>query len=257
MTDESGQAASSLRLYITPQHPCSYLPDHQAKTLFLDPHANKNSWLYQALIEMGFRRSGDMIYRPECDDCQACVPVRLPVNQFTPNRSQRRAWQRSVAQMSVEIKSSEFNEDHYRLYESYISDRHPGGEMADTTVEKYLDFLTCSWNETLFIEFRLDTRIAAVAVTDVLPSGLSAVYTFFDPAIEKLSPGVFALLWQIELAKKLQLPWLYLGYWVPGCRKMEYKTRYQPIQVYRENQWQNYQEIAPITLKSLSRQKKI
>lgn len=253
MSDDQS-SESNLKLYITPEHPCSYLPNHQAKTLFVDPTVDKNPWLYQALIDMGFRRSGGMIYRPECDGCQACVPARIPISTFKPNRAQRRTWNRGIDQFTMKIKTAGFEEGHYVLYESYIKSRHPDGDMAETSRDKYRDFLICDWNDTAFIEFRSGNQLVAVAVTDLLPDGLSAVYTFFDPAMSKLGPGVFALLWQIEYARALKKTWLYLGYWVPGCAKMEYKNRYQPLQIYLENEWRVYDEHSPPTLETLSTQ---
>ncbi|MCG8427031.1 MAG: arginyltransferase [Chromatiales bacterium] len=240
------QAANSdLLLYITPEHNCAYLPDRQARTVFVDPNAEKDPWLYQALIDKGFRRSGDMIYRPECDGCQACISVRIPVNSFHPNRSQRRAWKRGSS-INVTCRSSDDALTYYPLYEKYIKTRHPNGEMSDTSEAKYLDFLTCHWLECLFFEFNLADQLVAVAVTDVLPSGLSAVYTFFDPDFSHLSLGTYAILWQIERARQLNLKWLYLGYWVPHCQKMAYKNQFTPIQTYIDQQWQHHTKIPVI-----------
>jgi len=227
----------TLALYLSQNHPCPYLPDRTAKNLFIDPAAPKDPLLYSFLIERGFRRSGEYIYRPHCDNCQACIPTRLPVARFHPRRSQRRVW-RQNQQTKVISQPAEFNTEQYDLYCRYMAKRHPGGEMADASAEEFIGFLSCSWSDTQFFEFRLDDQLLAVAVTDLLPRGLSAVYTFYEPDLPKLGLGTCAILWQIRHAQQIGLPWLYLGYWVPGCNKMAYKQEYRPLQVRSQEQWQ-------------------
>lgn len=231
-----------MQLYISPPHPCAYLPEQEAKTLFLDPNAPKSSALYSDLIEIGFRRSGDMLYRPQCDQCQACTPVRIPVDLFRPRRIQRRIFSRVGPRVTVSVVPAEFNPDHFELFSRYIKTRHGDGEMADTTEQGYIDFLASHWCDSLFFEFRLEGELMAVAVTDQLSRGLSAVYTFFDPSRSDLSPGVFSVLWQIEECRRRRLPWLYLGYWISDCRKMSYKTDYRPYQALQHNEWRQYRD---------------
>ncbi|MES9870382.1 MAG: arginyltransferase [Sedimenticola sp.] len=226
-----------LQLYLSHDHPCSYLDERIARTLFADPMVEKSPWLYQQLIDIGFRRSGDLIYRPDCPACRNCISTRVPVDEFKPRRNQQRVWKRNLDSLQIVERDGEFDPDHYALFRRYIELRHPEGEMSDTTEEGSRQFLTAPWCDTRFIELWLDGRLVGVAVTDLLPRGLSAVYTFFDPDYARLSPGVFAILWQIELARQYDLPWLYLGYWIPGCRKMSYKTDYRPIQLLVENRW--------------------
>ncbi len=146
---------------------------------------------------------------------------------------------------------AEIRQDHFDLYAKYINSRHPDGEMADPSVENYCSFLISPWCDTRFVEFRTNDRLLAVAVIDLLPQGISAVYTFFDPEMDTLSPGVLAILWQINEAKRLGLPWLYLGYWVPGCRKMEYKQEYRPVQVYNAGEWKEFSVAETITIPEL------
>lgn len=230
----------SLSLYLSAEHPCGYLPRRQARSLFVDPDARLHPGIYGTLLAYGFRRSGGLVYRPRCDDCQACVPVRVPVARFRPRRSQRRVWKQTPG-LQIRERAAIFHPEHYRLYCRYILDRHPDGEMATLSEQRYLAFLTCDWCDTRFVEFRLaDGRLLAVAVTDWIPGALSAVYTFFDPDLARLSPGVLAILWQIQAARDQGRTWLYLGYWVAGCRKMRYKTDYRPIQTLRAGRWREW-----------------
>lgn len=235
MTDPRN-SADTLALYQSQEHPCPYLSEKKAKNLVIDPAADKSPLLYALLLELGFRRSGEYIYRPYCDGCQACIPMRLPVDRFAPRRSQRRIWNKNQ-QLDVVSQPPEFSAEQYELYCRYQAQRHPGSGMADATAEEFINFLSSSWCTTQFFEFRHEGRLLAVAVTDVLPQGLSAVYTFYDPDYPRLSLGSYAILWQIRHARQIGLPWLYLGYWVPGCDKMTYKEEYRPLQVYSQDHW--------------------
>lgn len=233
-------------LYLSQPHPCAYLPGRSSRIMFLDPDAPVDMTLYGRLIEQGFRRSGDNIYRPACSCCDACIPVRIPVVDFKPRRSQRRAWRR-IDDLVVRSRPARFDAAHFRLYRRYIDTRHPDGAMAAPSESAYLRFLTCDWADTRFLEFRAADKLLAVAVTDLLPTALSAVYTFFDPDLQReYSPGVLAILWQLDVARRRGLPWLYLGFWVPGCAKMDYKTRYQPLQGYLQGQWQEFNPGEPL-----------
>ena len=142
--------------------------------------------------------------------------------------------------MDIHIKPPGFDDEHFELYQRYTDQRHPEGGMHEATPQTYLDFLSGAWTQTLFCEFRRNGRLAAIAVTDLLPRGLSAVYTFFDPDLRRLSLGVFAVLWQIERAKRLGLPWLYLGYWIENCRKMHYKEEYRPVDAWTGTDWKRF-----------------
>jgi len=227
---------SRLSFYATPPHACSYIEGRDAVTLFADPRFPKSNALYAALSERGFRRSGEHLYQPHCPECNACVPIRVPVAEFMPRRQQRRNW-RQNRDLNVEIKRPVFESAHFELYRRYIAARHPGGGMDNPTPDNYMNFLTASWSDTRFIEFREQDRLLAVAVTDRMPNALSAVYTFFDPDSSHRSPGRYAILYQIELARQTGRDWLYLGYWIESCRKMSYKTEYQPLEYYRGGEW--------------------
>ncbi|MBN2887661.1 MAG: arginyltransferase, partial [Chromatiaceae bacterium] len=228
------QVREHLALYLTGEHPCSYLAEQRARTLFVDPSARLDGAAYEALLAQGFRRSGPHIYRPACAHCAACVPVRLPVARFSPDRSQRRNWRENAGRIRILATDARQDASHFRLYCSYLDARHTDGAMAEeASEENYRRFLVESWGgETLFIELRLDERLVGVAVTDRLPHSLSAVYTFFDPALERAGLGTFSILAQIDLARHLGLNYLYLGYWIGACRKMAYKARFRPIEAW-------------------------
>lgn len=236
------ESERQLALYLTAEHPCSYLEGPRARTLFVDPLARLDTLTYQSLVDQGFRRSGSHVYRPACRGCAECVPVRIPVSAFQPNRSQRRNWRLNAPDLRLVDTPAAFDQAHFSLYLRYLASRHPGGSMADdTSVESYRRFLVEPWGgETHFLELRLGDRLAGVAVTDRLAHGLSAVYTFFDPQLAGRSPGTFAVLAQIEITRRLGLPYLYLGYWIKACRKMAYKDRFRPIEAWDGRVWHRF-----------------
>lgn len=240
---DEGGAERQLALYLTAEHPCSYLEGLRARTLFVDPLARLSTAAYQALVDQGFRRSGSHVYRPACRGCAQCVPVRIPVRDFRPDRSQRRNWGRNAPDLRLVDAPAAFDPAHFGLYLRYLASRHPDGSMADdTSMESYRRFLVDPWGgETHFLELRLAERLVGVAVTDRLLHGLSAVYTFFDPELAERAPGTLAVLAQIEVARRLGLPYLYLGYWIGACRKMAYKDRFRPIEAWDGREWRRYE----------------
>jgi len=217
-------------------HPCSYLPGRTATTLFIDPRYPLDGDKYARFTRLGFRRSGDLVYRPHCRDCSACTPVRIPVDRFAPTRSQRRVVRRN-ADLVVRARPSVFMPEHFNLYLRYQAIRHSGGGMDDPDPQKYVNFLMGRQVETVFYEMRRDEELLAVAVVDHLPDGLSAVYTFFDPQESNRGLGTFAILWQIEHARLVGLPWVYLGYWIAESKKMAYKANFRPLEAYRHGRW--------------------
>lgn len=234
--------ASTLALYITDWHPCSYFQDLEARTLFVDPAATMDGPTYQALLAQGFRRSGAHIYRPACGACERCVPLRVPVRNFHPNRSQRRNLTRNRAGVTLRNRPAQFDPEHYALYRTYVRTRHGDGSMAEASEESYRQFLIAPWGgETRFLELRLSERLIAIAVTDRLPNCLSGVYTFFDPELSAHAPGTYAILCQIEEARRLGLDHLYLGYWIAECRKMSYKDRFRPLEARIGERWRRYE----------------
>ncbi|HRD64660.1 MAG TPA: arginyltransferase [Candidatus Competibacter sp.] len=224
-----------LRMFLTTDYPCSYLPAKLARNLVADPSVTDNR-LYTQLAELGFRRSGDHVYRPHCRGCVACRSLRIPVDQFRPNRSQRRIWNRNQ-DLRVQVLDAELKDEHFDLFARYLGARHAGGGMHPTNPENYWSFITSRWSPTRLCEFRHDHELLAVAVMDRLENGLSAVYTFFDPLQKARGLGTFAILWQIAEAQRLELKWVYLGYWIAQCSKMAYKARFEPHEIFVAERW--------------------
>lgn len=247
--DRQGQQ-TGFSLYLGPEHECSYLPGRWARSLFFDPSLPVDPDTAQWLADQGFRRSGPYLYRPHCKGCQACVPLRVPVAEFTPRRSQRRCWERNHPELTARAALPGYSEEQFALYCRYQASRHPGGSMDGVTPETYLGFLDSPWADTRFVEFRLAGRLVAVAVTDLLPVGVSAMYTFYEPTLAERSLGVFSVLWQIEYARSRGLPWVYLGYWVADCRKMSYKDRYRPVEAWTGSNWERFEAGEPIRIGS-------
>jgi leucyl-tRNA---protein transferase len=223
-------------LYLTLPRPCGYLPDKTAVTVFADPLRRKDKELYSVLCRQGFRRSGDVLYRPHCPHCRACISVRVPVANFSPSRTQRRIWHKNQ-DLQVIPTAPVYNESHFQLYQRYIASRHQGAGMDNPEPADYLQFLTTQWSDTFFYEIRLDKQLIAVAVVDGVEDGLSAVYTFFEPSLPQRSLGVYAVLWEIAETKRQGLKYLYLGYWIEECRKMSYKNQYQPLEGFIDGEW--------------------
>ena len=230
-----------LQFYLTAAYPCSYLADRQARSQVAAPGGRVDTAVYSELVRLGFRRSGHHVYRPRCDTCLACTPVRLRVEEFLPKRSQRRCADRN-ADLQFRLKPLEFDEAHYRLYRRYQQVRHPGAGMDQDDRDQYAGFLLQSSVDSALMEFSLDGKPVMVALIDRLLDGLSAVYTFYDPALESRSLGVYGVLSEIALTRELGLPYLYLGYWIAQCRKMSYKRAYQPLEVLRDGRWQPFDE---------------
>ena len=225
-----------LPLYLSAPQACSYLPEEYSQSLFIDPEMPMSTALYSRLVREGFRRSGGMVYRPHCLQCRQCLSVRVPVADFRPRLRHRRTLRanRSLRLIPTEAR---FREEHFRLYQRYTASRHPGGSMADSEPADYRDFLITDWCDTHFLEFREGTQLMGVAVTDQLRDGLSAVYTFFEPDLPNRSLGTWAVLAQLDLCRQLQLPYLYLGYWIRDCAKMRYKADFRPLEVFSQNRW--------------------
>ncbi|MEM9623625.1 MAG: arginyltransferase [Pseudomonadota bacterium] len=236
MQDSNTPDANQAQFFLTPKHPCSYLNRNNAQTLFFDPRQIVTTEIYQHLTDQGFRRSGSHLYRPHCGGCNACVPTRVPVDAFVPKRSQRRTLKKN-ADLEIRIEEATFSRRHYHLYERYISLRHADGDMYPASEDQFRSFLLSPWSSSVFISLYRGQQLLSVAVTDKQPNGLSAIYTFYEPGEEQRSLGVFSILQQIELCREWQLPYLYLGYWVKDCNKMNYKTDYRPCELFVNHRW--------------------
>jgi leucyl-tRNA---protein transferase len=226
-----------IQFYLTAHYDCSYLPGRQARSQVATPTHLIDAHAYSALIRAGFRRSGQFTYRPHCEQCQACVPVRVDVAGFVPNRTQRRCLKRN-RHLSARILPLDFREEHYELYRRYLGSRHAGGGMDRDGPDQYTQFLLSSNVDSILVEFRDGETLVMIAVVDQIDDGISAVYTFFDPERDRDSLGVYGVLWQIELAKRLELPYVYLGFWIAESRKMAYKKQYPPLQGLVDSLWQ-------------------
>jgi len=228
---------TQIRILQTTEHRCGYFADRQSRNLLIDPNAEDLASLYAMTIHAGFRRSGDLVYRPHCRDCSACQSTRVPVEQFQPSRSQRRCLRRNRDLQSSFVEAC-LTDDYFSLYERYLQARHPEGGMDNPETEDFSQFLLSDWSPTFFLEARLDQQLVAVAVCDQLPSGLSAVYSFFAPELSQRSLGTWLILQQIEWAKQLKLPYVYLGYWIENHPKMQYKVNFKPIEILRDGLWE-------------------
>ncbi len=226
-----------LQFYLTANYPCSYLAGQQARSQVAAPGGLVDTVAYNELMRRGFRRSGLHVYRPHCDHCHACTSTRVPVATFQPGRAQRRCLDRNE-DLELRLKPLLFDETHYRLYRRYQVARHAGGGMDQDDREQYSSFLLQSRVDSALVEYRLNGELVMVALLDRLLDGLSAVYTFFEPGLERRSLGVYSVLMQIRLARELGLPYLYLGYWIADCRKMAYKRAYRPLEMLLDGRWQ-------------------
>lgn len=223
-------------LYLSLPHACPYLPQRNATILVIDPSREADTVLYSRYAQQGFRRSAGLVYRPHCEACNACISVRIPVAEFRPSRSQRRNL-RVNEPLAVSELQPAFREEHFLLYRRYQHARHRGSTMDDPSAANYRRFLLETSVDTRLYEFREGRRLVAVALTDVLQDGLSAVYTWFDPDDACHGPGTYAILWQVAHAQRLGLPYVYLGYWIAECDKMSYKTRFRPLDGFVRGAW--------------------
>lgn len=242
MTLPSEPPLRKLQFYVTTPYQCGYLPNKPAQSLIATPHELVNTILYGNLIQQGFRRSGKFVYKPHCENCQACIPVRVVLQDFMPNRSQKRAYKQHQ-NLIANILPIAFNDEHYALYATYQKARHTNIEVNaedkpdQDDAEQYRSFLCQSNIESVIVEFRDSDQLKMVSIIDIVVNGISAVYTFYDTRNMQASYGTYNVLWQIEWAKSLNLPYLYLGYWIKDSQKMAYKQNFKPLEKLVGGEW--------------------
>ncbi len=228
---------SALQLYLTAPYPCSYLPEQQTRSQVATPGFLITTPVYSDLVRRGFRRSGTFTYRPRCDTCRACVPVRIEVVPFAPSRAQRRVAKHHLG-LEASLHALKDSEEHFALYQRYQKVRHCDDGMESDNHEQYRNFLLHSHIDSMLVEFRENGVLRMVSIIDILEDGLSSVYTFYDPEVAQASFGTYNILWQVELCRKLELDYLYLGYWIRESGKMAYKANFRPLQGLIQGEWQ-------------------
>jgi leucyl-tRNA---protein transferase len=245
------QPLQKLQFYVTTPYKCGYLPNKMAQSLIASPQHLIDTSIYNGLIQQGFRRSGKFAYRPHCENCRSCVSVRLLLNQFTPNRSQKRSFKQHL-NLQVRILPLHFNQTHFALYNQYQNLRHADVENIKqrepkSDEEEYRQFLCQSNIESLMIEFSdAQNQVKIVSVIDMVENGISAVYTFYDAretkasvgdAAKRASYGTYNIMWLADWAKSLGLDYLYLGYWIQDSQKMAYKQQFNPQEKLIDGEW--------------------
>lgn len=230
------------QFYVTAPQPCPYLDGRQERKLFTALPGENAIRLNDVLSKQGFRRSQNVLYRPSCADCTACMSARIRVADFAPNRSQRRAI-RANADLVREATSPWATEDQYGLFRRYLDSRHADGGMADMDIFEFAAMIEETPIKSRVIEYSTEgadgRTLAAVCLTDVLDDGVSMVYSFYDPAREAKSVGSYIILDHVDIARAAGLPYVYLGYWVPGSRKMGYKANFAAVEIYKGGRWQD------------------
>ena len=247
MTQLKELPLTALQFYATAPYACSYLPNKTARSQVATPSHLIHADVYSDLLNAGFRRSGLYTYRPYCDECKACIATRILVNQFVPSRSQRRAHKKHAG-LEASVLNLGYQEEHYQLYQRYQTERHAGGDMDSDDQDQYMQFLLQSRVNSRIVEFRDGPhdphpgRLRMVSMIDILEQGISSVYTFYDTSNPTSSYGSYSILWQIEQARVLSLPYLYLGYYIKESDKMSYKVKYQPMEGLIDDHWQELSE---------------
>lgn len=247
MTQIKELPLTTLQFYATAPYECSYLPNKTARSQVATPSHLINADVYSDLLHAGFRRSGLYTYRPYCDECRACIATRILVDQFMPTRAQRRTQKKHIG-LEATVLNLGYQEEHYQLYQHYQTERHAGGDMDSDDQDQYMQFLLQSRVNSRIVEFRDGPhdphpgRLRMVSIIDILEQGISSVYTFYDTSSPSASYGSYSILWQIEQARSLGLPYLYLGYYIKESEKMSYKIKYQPMEGLVDDHWQKLSE---------------
>ncbi len=238
------QTAAPLRFFrTTPALRCPYLPNRFETKLVTELGGPDALDLHDQLTDAGFRRSHHYVYKPLCGSCQACVPVRIPVAAFQPSRSQRRTW-RANQDVAGAVLPAMATSEQFALFSRYVAARHGDGDMSEMDFDDYRAMIEESPVDTHLVELRDGQRLVAACLTDWLGNGISAVYSFFDPRLRRRALGVLTVMWLVEEAKRRGLPYVYLGYWIAGSSKMDYKARYAPLEALGPGGWEAFEPSA-------------
>ncbi|MEM1078947.1 MAG: arginyltransferase [Pseudomonadota bacterium] len=236
------------QFYVTAPQPCPYIEGRMERKLFTALQGDYAETLNDALSKQGFRRSQNVLYRPSCAECTACLSARIDVSAFKPSRSQRKTISRN-SNLQREATSPWATEDQYALFRKYLDARHAEGGMADMDIFEFAAMIEETPVRSRVVEYRhtegeddlrsrAQRRLAGVCLTDVLDDGLSMVYSFYDPVLQRNSMGTFMVMDHVEIAREAGLPYVYLGYWVPGSPKMGYKSGFSGLEIYKNGDWQ-------------------
>lgn len=230
-------ALKKIQFYKTSSYSCGYIQNREAQSIVATPYNYVNNETYNNLIKKGFRRSGQYVYKPNCNGCSACTPIRICAESFFLSKNQKRVYKK-MSSLSFKILPLKFNKDHYDLYVEYQNNRHRLQDGSDTDEDDYNDFLIKSNVNSKIIEFRFEGKLKIVTIVDFFDDGISAVYTFFDTNNKRKSYGTYSIIWLLEHCKNEKLKYLYLGYWIDECSKMKYKTNFMPYELLINNSWQ-------------------
>ena len=237
MSFPNNKDLDSIQFYVTTKYSCGYIKHQSAQSLVATPYKKVNNKAYSNLIKQGFRRSGQYVYKPHCGNCQACIPIRLSVNNFSISRSQKRV-KKTHSNIQAKVLPLKFNEEHYELYIQYQNNRHRSQNESEDDIADYNEFLIRSNVESKLIEFRLNNKLVMISIIDLLEDGVSAVYTFYNCRYKKNSFGTFSILWLIDYCINHGIPYLYLGYWINQSNKMRYKINFKPYELMIDSLWQ-------------------
>lgn len=236
MDDPNKLITEQLKLYSTQEHQCSYLQETPARTLFLDPETPVTAKLIEDLANQGFWRSGHYLFKPQCNTCNACIPIRIPLHDYLFSKNEKRCIKQNQ-DLEITLHSNVHCNDLYDLYQRYISERHRYGDMFPPSIEQFTNFIANKKAFTKVIRFTLNNQLICASIVDELENSCLAIYTFYDSNFLERSLGHFSILWQINYSQQRQKRYLYLGYWITASDKMRYKQRYLPHEILKDNQW--------------------
>jgi len=237
MSFPNNKELDNIQFYVTTKYSCGYIKHQNAQSLVATPYKKVNNNAYSSLIQQGFRRSGQYVYKPHCTNCQACIPIRLSAKNFSISRSQKRVI-KTHSNIKAKVLPLKFNEEHYELYIQYQNNRHRSQNETEDDITDYNDFLIRSNVKSKLVEFRINNKLVMITIVDFLEDGLSAVYTFYDCKYKKNSFGTYSILWLLDYCLNHGIPYLYLGYWISQSNKMKYKINFKPYELMIGDLWQ-------------------